>query len=146
MTGSLEVKVKTRSMVALAMTSLPVVLEMMKSTEAMGMIHSSAAQETTPLMAEMVQISLSSRKFNCDGNDTIYGGAGGGWTDTIQLQDELGGSDLGVYGTDWTVALTEGTIEETNADNLLLSDDADGTITLEDGSSIDFTDIERIEW
>ena len=81
-----------------------------------------------------------------DGNDTINGGAGASWTDTIQLQDEFGGSDLGVYGTDWTVTLTEGTIEETNDNNLLFSDDADGTITLEDGSSIDFTDIERIDW
>lgn len=81
-----------------------------------------------------------------DGADIIYGGSGSSWTDTIELQDATGGSDIGTYGTDWTVTLTEGTIEETNSDNIIFSDDADGTITLQDGSSIDFTDIERIDW
>ncbi|MEP3475786.1 MAG: cadherin domain-containing protein, partial [Hyphomicrobiales bacterium] len=81
-----------------------------------------------------------------DGADIINGGAGSSWTDTIELQDAMGGSDLGTYGTDWTVTLTEGSIEETNSDNILFSDDADGTINLQDGSSIDFTDIERIDW
>ena len=81
-----------------------------------------------------------------DGADIIYGGSGSSWTDTIELQDATGGSDIGTYGTDWTVTLTEGSIEETNSDNIIFSDDADGTITLQDGSSIDFTDIERIDW
>lgn len=81
-----------------------------------------------------------------DGSDTINGGAGASWTDTIQLQDDMGGTDIGTYGTDWTLTLTEGTIDSVNADSIDLSDDADGTITLQDGSSIDFTDIERIDW
>ncbi len=81
-----------------------------------------------------------------NGADTINGGAGSSWTDTIELQDAMGGDDLGTYGTDWTITLTEGSIEETNSDNILFSDDADGTINLQDGSSIDFTDIERIDW
>ncbi|PCJ82089.1 MAG: hypothetical protein COA52_20380, partial [Hyphomicrobiales bacterium] len=42
-----------------------------------------------------------------DGSDAIYGGAGGGWTDAI----ELAGFDSGSYGTDWTLNLTSGSIE-----------------------------------
>ncbi|PLX36399.1 MAG: hypothetical protein C0605_08180, partial [Hyphomicrobiales bacterium] len=81
-----------------------------------------------------------------DGTDTIYGGAGGGWLDTIELQDASGGDNLGDYGTDWTVTLTEGTIESQDASSLTLSTDADGTITLQDGSEINFQDIETIQW
>jgi len=81
-----------------------------------------------------------------DGADTIDGGAGGGWTDVIQLSDAGGGSDLGVFGTDWTLTLSEGSINTQDADSITLTDDADGTITLQDGSTIDFTDIERIDF
>ncbi len=79
-----------------------------------------------------------------DGNDTVNGGTGNAWIDTINLQD--GETDLGTYGTDWTVTLTQGEIESQNETRLELSDDADGTVNLQDGSTIDFTDIERIEW
>ena len=34
------------------------------------------------------------------GTDTINGGAAGGWTDTIQVQDASGGSNLDTYGVD----------------------------------------------
>ncbi len=81
-----------------------------------------------------------------DGADVIIGGSGASWTDTIELQDAFGGGDLGTYGTDWTVTLSEGTIDSHNENSIDLSDDADGIITLQDGSTIDFTDIERIEW
>ncbi|MEW7009971.1 cadherin domain-containing protein, partial [Lentilitoribacter sp. EG35] len=79
-----------------------------------------------------------------DGADIISGGEGGGWTDTIQLSDT--GGDLGEYGTDWTVSLTSGSIDSQDANSLSLSDDADGIITLDDGSTINFLDIERIEF
>ncbi|MBL4646617.1 MAG: calcium-binding protein, partial [Rhizobiales bacterium] len=77
-----------------------------------------------------------------DGSDAIYGGAGGGWTDAI----ELAGFDSGSYGTDWTLNLTSGSIESQEGDVLNLSDDAAGTITLTDGSEIDFQQIEQINW
>ncbi|MEP3220262.1 MAG: hypothetical protein ABJO10_12020, partial [Lentilitoribacter sp.] len=79
-----------------------------------------------------------------DGADTAHGGAGGGWTDTIELTDA--GGDLGTYGSDWTVSLTSGSIDAQDANSLTLSDDADGTITLADGSTLDFFEIERIEF
>ena len=81
-----------------------------------------------------------------DGNDTITGGLAGGWTDTIQLMDADGGNDIGVYGSDWTLTLTSGSIDSVNEDSIDLSNDAEGHITLEDGSTINFAEIERIDW
>jgi len=80
------------------------------------------------------------------GTDTINGGTGGSWIDTISLQDASGGSNLGTYGVDWTVALSEGTIDGQDANGLDLSNDADGIITLSDGSIANFFDIERIDF
>ncbi len=80
------------------------------------------------------------------GTDTISGGQGASWTDTIELHDSSGGSNLGTFGVDWTINLTEGSITNQDSDSLTLSDDADGTITLQDGSSINFYDIERVEF
>ncbi|GBE44027.1 hemolysin, plasmid [bacterium BMS3Bbin10] len=81
-----------------------------------------------------------------DGTDTISGGAGGGWTDTVLLQDASGGNSLGTYGVDWTVTLTEGTIDGQDANGLDLSSDADGIVTLSDGSTVNFFDVERIDF
>ncbi|MEP2706399.1 MAG: cadherin domain-containing protein [Roseibium sp.] len=83
-----------------------------------------------------------------DGSDNVHGGAGGGWTDVIDLG---GGPDVtaaGDYGTDWTVTIYNGSIEnvDTEGKKLELSDDADGYIDMADGSKIDFTDIEEIRW
>ncbi|GBF28145.1 leukotoxin [bacterium MnTg02] len=80
-----------------------------------------------------------------DGNDTALGG-GGVWTDTVLLQDASGGSNIGIFGVDWTLNLTEGSIQSQDANSITLSDEADGTITLQDGSVFDFTDFERIEF
>ncbi|MEP4704584.1 MAG: hypothetical protein ABJZ62_07015, partial [Hyphomicrobiales bacterium] len=81
--------------------------------------------------------------FNAgDGNDTISGGAGGGWVDTI----ELGSSPNSTAGDSWTLALTEGSIESQTDNSFTLSDDSAGTITFEDGSSIDFLEIEQIQF
>lgn len=76
------------------------------------------------------------------GMDTINGGVGGGWTDTIQLMN----ADTSAVGGGWTVALTTGTVQSDDGSNMTLSDDAAGTITLEDGSQIAFENIERIEY
>jgi len=81
-----------------------------------------------------------------DGSDTVDGGAGGGWTDVIQLADSSGGSDLGDFGSDWTLTVDSGSITSQDAHSLDLSEDASGTITLQDGSEIDFQNLERIEW
>ena len=86
--------------------------------------------------------------FICMGDvtDSVYGGVGGGWTDIIQLQDANGGSNLGTYGVDWTVTLSEGTINGQDANGLDLCDDANGFITLSDGSMVNFFDIELIDY
>ena len=77
--------------------------------------------------------------------DAVYGGTGGGWTDSIHV-DGAGGGSPGSYGSDWTVNLTSGTIDATGGNYLDLSDDAAGTITLQDGSRVSFEGVERIEW
>ena len=77
------------------------------------------------------------------GDDTVDGGSGASWTDIVQLD---GGADLGSLGTDWAVTVTDGTIASQDADSLVLSNDADGFITLQDGSELQFRDIEVIQW
>lgn len=77
-----------------------------------------------------------------DGFDTVSGGVGGGWTDTIQLQN----ADLSDVGDGWTVSLTTGSVQSDDGDMMTLSNDAAGTITLEDGTQIAFEGIERIEY
>jgi len=80
-----------------------------------------------------------------EGNDTVDGGTGGGWTDVIQLS---GFSDSDSQ-QGWTLTLDDGsTISSTDEDanEILLSDDASGTITFDDGSTIEFDGIEKIVW
>jgi Ca2+-binding RTX toxin-like protein len=74
------------------------------------------------------------------GSDVINGGAGNSWVDAVQLQG------VGSIGTDWTVTLSSGSITSNGANELLLSNDADGVISLADGSTLQLTDIERIQW
>ena len=76
-----------------------------------------------------------------DGSDCINGG-GGDWPDTIQFSD--GDSWLGEYGTDWTIELSEGSILSADEGGFTFSENADGIITLNDGSTIAFTDIEQV--
>ncbi len=82
------------------------------------------------------------------GNDFVSGGDGA-WTDVIELQSGDSGS-VGSFGSDWTVDLTNGEIESANTEGdggwLDLTDDAAGTITLQDGTEIDFEGIEHIQW
>ncbi|PHZ83456.1 hypothetical protein CRD36_18025 [Paremcibacter congregatus] len=78
-----------------------------------------------------------------EGADTVDGGAG--WTDTIQLDGYDGaGSQQG-----WTLTLDDGsTITSTDeeAHEMMLSEDASGTITFDSGGTIDFDNIEKIVW
>jgi Ca2+-binding RTX toxin-like protein len=75
------------------------------------------------------------------GNDAINGGAG--WVDTVQF-DQSGGALE--FGTDWTLDLTSGSIVSQNDGELVLTNDADGVISISDGSQMNVTDIERIHW
>ncbi len=81
-----------------------------------------------------------------DGNDAIWGGAGASWTDTISLSN--GTASHMTMGSDWTVTLTSGSISATDTANheLTLSQDAAGIITMSDGSTISFHEIEKITW
>ena len=76
------------------------------------------------------------------GNDTLYGGTGGGWTDTIQLMNV----DSSAIAGGWTITLDTGTIDGDDGSTITLSDDAAGTITLQDGSQIAFEGMERVEY
>ncbi|MCT4655399.1 MAG: Ig-like domain-containing protein, partial [Cohaesibacter sp.] len=83
-----------------------------------------------------------------DGDDSIDGHGESGadsWTDVIELRDAAGGNNLD-FGTDWTLTVTNGSILTQGEDSMTLSDDAVGTINFSDGSSIDFENVERIDW
>jgi Ca2+-binding RTX toxin-like protein len=77
-----------------------------------------------------------------DGVNEVNGGTGNTWIDVIELE----GISSPPGGGDWTLQIEEGSVEVSAADHLVLSDDSAGTITLSDGSAIDFEGIERIEW
>ena len=79
------------------------------------------------------------------GNDKADGGAGGGWMDTVELN---GFESSAGPGDGWTLSLDKGsTIESSEMDGeLLLSGDASGTITFDDGGSLDFDNMEKIVW
>jgi Ca2+-binding RTX toxin-like protein len=81
-----------------------------------------------------------------DGSDMAHGGAGASWVDTISLQDASGGNDIGAYGTDWTLTITSGSIATVGDGFIDLSQDADGYVTLQDGSQVTFQDMERVEF
>ncbi len=77
--------------------------------------------------------------------NSFAGGFGGTWTDAIEVTGADGsGSPEGA----WTIVLDDGQTWEIDSDagSLDLGDDMSGTITLGDGTSIDFSELERIEW
>nr|WP_319483159.1 Ig-like domain-containing protein [uncultured Cohaesibacter sp.] len=81
-----------------------------------------------------------------DGNDVIDGGSSGDWTDSLVIL-ALDGSDTTSYGTDWTITLTTGTATMVDgSDQMILSDDATGTIDFSDGSHIELENIDRVSW
>ncbi|MGS4886538.1 cadherin domain-containing protein [Roseibium sp. MB-4] len=83
-----------------------------------------------------------------DGNDSIYGGAGENWIDIIDLGDGTNGTQIGEYGTDWSVTVTDGSIENVDPLNgeVSLSQDSGGHIDLADGGRVDFAEIEGIQY
>ena len=80
-----------------------------------------------------------------DAYNSVEGGFGAGWTDTIQLNGFAGqNAEQG-----WTLVLEEGSsISSTDNVNgeMLLSEDSSGTIVFEDGGEITFDGIEKIVW
>ena len=81
----------------------------------------------------------------------MSGGVANGWTDTIDLEGMTGGATtsadgLTVTGDGWTVVLDSGEVTTTADGYLDLTQDASGTITLEDGSEIHFEGMEKITW
>ncbi|WP_321393402.1 tandem-95 repeat protein [Emcibacter sp.] len=78
-----------------------------------------------------------------DGTDSVSGGAG--WTDAIELNGFTGSaSEQG-----WTLTLENGdsiqSVDDANGE-MLLTDDAAGTIVFDDGGQITFDGIEKIVW
>lgn len=78
------------------------------------------------------------------GHDTILGGAGGSWADTIALEGLAG--PPGAPGAGWTLSLTQGSVLAEEPGLLTLSQDADGMISFADGGSLTFQDIERLSF
>ncbi|NNE41866.1 MAG: cadherin-like domain-containing protein [Marinicaulis sp.] len=76
-----------------------------------------------------------------DGSDVVNGGDGG-WVDAIQFADGI--DSLGEFGVDWTMEITEGIVESQSDQGINLSENASGVITLEDGNTIEFSNIEQI--
>ncbi|MEZ5670021.1 MAG: cadherin domain-containing protein [Alphaproteobacteria bacterium] len=74
------------------------------------------------------------------GTDTADGGAG--WSDTIMIEGMTQAPNTG----DWTFTLTSGTVTATGADYVTFSADADGYVDLDDGTRLNFVDMERLEW
>ncbi|MEO1291873.1 MAG: cadherin domain-containing protein, partial [Pseudomonadota bacterium] len=85
-----------------------------------------------------------------DGQDIVTGGTSTSWVDAITLSGVSGGvqTDAKTYdGAGWTLVLDDAhAFDSVDANALELSDDASGTITFDDGGSIDFTGIDRVSW
>ncbi len=74
-----------------------------------------------------------------DGTDQFMGG--NNWTDAIEIEGGSGGFEGG-----WTIEFTEGSIEKQTGHRAFLTDDAAGTITMDDGSELIFEGVETIQW
>ena len=76
-----------------------------------------------------------------DGHDSFHGGSG--WTDVVQL-DTSGMNDP---DNPWVIEVNNEVVEYDLASHALeLGPDSSGTITLEDGSQLDFDGVDKIVW
>ncbi|MBF0623065.1 MAG: calcium-binding protein [Magnetococcales bacterium] len=81
-----------------------------------------------------------------DGDGKDYVNGGDGWLDTIDLEGvDAGPSDNLEQVGDWTLD-TNDDFAWGDGQIVFDSEDASGTITLFDGTEIDFENIEKIEW
>ncbi len=83
-----------------------------------------------------------------EGSDTIDGGAG--WVDALELAGFTGAVNVTgntVDGEGWTMVLESGhSVTNQTLDSLELTVDSVGVITFDDGGTIDFSGIERINF
>jgi Ca2+-binding RTX toxin-like protein len=77
-----------------------------------------------------------------DGNDTIDGGSGGGWIDTL----ELGGVVVNEATVGSWMSFDTGGIDSATLGEIVLTADSSGTIAASDGSEIAFAGLERVTW
>ena len=93
------------------------------------------------------------RLYGGDGNDIYIGASGGddyfdggkGWTDVIQL--DAGASDSLANDTPWVVTVAGQTIEyQLETGELELGQDVSGDITFDDGSALQFENVEKLIW
>lgn len=85
-----------------------------------------------------------------EGSDSINGGRGGSWVDSVQLNGmDAGPSDSLSGEGSWVLEVNKGGTYTIDGDNNTLvfdKADASGTITLNDGSEINFSNLEQINW
>jgi len=80
-----------------------------------------------------------------DGSDYFDGGAGGGWTDVIQL--DATADPNADPSNPWSIQIDGVQVQYDLAANALdVGPDASGSVTLADGSELTFAGVERFEW
>ncbi len=78
------------------------------------------------------------------GRDTVDGGAGGGWTDTLDLSGMGAGHNVVVTTDDGHVwALTTG---GTGGHEQILGHDVAGHVSVDGETKVDFSNIEKVDW
>ncbi|MBF0604928.1 MAG: cadherin-like domain-containing protein, partial [Nitrospirae bacterium] len=82
------------------------------------------------------------------GHDSVDGGVGASWLDSIELEGVVGGPAESLeHVGDWTLDTNSGFTVDADSHHIDFDDpDASGTITLADGSVIEFHNIEHIQW
>ncbi|MBF0605773.1 MAG: calcium-binding protein [Nitrospirae bacterium] len=82
------------------------------------------------------------------GLDYVDGGSGDGWLDSIQLGDVSGGPAESIeHAGDWTLDSDNAFTMNADQNQIDFNDpNASGTITLDDGSIIEFHNIDHIQW
>jgi len=101
-----------------------------------------AAPETTTLIGGFWRRPVCLLPVDMD--PTASNGGTGTWIDAIAL-DQSGGASAAGHGTGQSI-WTSGSILQQTQNELTFSNDADGTLNFTDGSTIAFTDIERVQW
>jgi Ca2+-binding RTX toxin-like protein len=80
-----------------------------------------------------------------DGTDTLSGGVGRGWTDAISLENvTLQSGDV-----PWTsISFTSGGVATTDLakETITFLQESSGTMTLQDGTTLSFHDMEQVRW
>jgi len=72
----------------------------------------------------------------------IFRGGGGNWTDAIDIQGANGADP----GSGWTFVLTDGSVISQADGVATLSNEASGTISLNDGTTLTFDGVEELNW